>query len=55
MIKKDAKNNYGVKGASAPDASFFEDLARPTDPDWATQAKKVFYGAEKVKVTYVGI
>lgn len=50
---KDARNNFGVKGVSAPDASFFEDLKRPVDVAMVKRAKNIFKGIENVEIHFV--
>lgn len=51
---KDMRNNFGVKGVTKPDASFFKDLKKPVDSTWAKKAHKVFEGMGDVKVVCVG-
>ena len=47
---KDMRNNFGVKGVTKPDASFFKDLKKPVDSTWAKKAHKVFEGATPEEV-----
>lgn len=50
---KDMRNNFGVKGVTAPDASFFKDLKKPVDVTMIKHARNVFKGIEDVKVRCV--
>jgi len=50
---KNMSNDFGVKGVTRPDKSFFNDLKKPVDSAWAKKAQKVFKGVADVKVVCV--
>ena len=51
--KKTAKNNYGVKGYSKPDKSFFKDLIKPVDEKFKERFISVFGDARKLGIAEV--
>lgn len=50
---KNMRNNFGVKGVTAPDASFFNDLKKPVNATMVRRARNIFRGIENVKVCCV--
>ena len=50
---KNMRNNFGVKGVTAPDASFFKDLKKPVDIATVKRTQNIFKGIENVKVRCV--
>ena len=50
---KNMRNNFGVKGVTAPGASFFNDLKKPVDATIVKRAQTIFKGIENVKVCRV--
>lgn len=50
---KNMRNNFGVKGVSTPDASFFSSLKRPVNAAMVKRTKNIFKGIENVKVCCV--
>ncbi len=50
---KNMRNDFGVKGVTKPDESFFDDLKKPVDSAWVKKAHKVFKGVADVKVVCV--
>ena len=50
---KNMRNNFGVKGVSTPDASFFSNLKKPVDATMVKRAQDIFRGIENVKVCRV--
>lgn len=52
-LMKNMRNNFGVKGVTAPKASFFIDLKRPVDAKIVDCSQNVFKGIANVKVNCV--
>ena len=50
---RNMRNNFGVKGVSTPDASFFSSLKRPVNAAMVKRTKNIFKGIENVKVCCV--
>lgn len=52
-LMKNMRNNFGVKGVTAPDASFFNNLKKPVSTTMVRRARNIFRGIENVKVRCV--
>ena len=50
---KNMRNNFGVKGVSTPDASFFSNLKKPVNATMVKRTQNIFKGIETVKVCCV--